>query len=145
MSINRKTCLAKVKSLIKAECCNYDPDYCGIYSYCFDPMYALDRRCSYFEEDSDSCEWFEEAVLPLNPVLAAAYEINFCIPQYKPGMYEENTKILRCKMCPAAFVAANNRSVLCPTCNEKQQKEKSRSRSRAYREKKRLERHVLEG
>lgn len=143
MSISRKTCLAKTKALIRAECANYDLRYCNITHYCFDPQYALKRRCSYFCEEPESCEWFEEAVLPQDKLLELAYEDNFCVHQYVPGEADDKVKTKKCQTpgCTRIFLAAGNRSQYCPKCRDRIRKEKTRERVR----KNRAKCNVLEG
>ena len=97
--------LKKARKLIRAECCNYDAQR----GECF----ALDEGggcvCVQAVSYSLLCQWFKEAVLPLDAVLEE--EI----------LQLDNRKL--CQRCRQPFVPKSNRSYLCPDCRKRRRRE----------------------
>ena len=105
----------RIKTLIKNECCNYDPKIYGKLHYCFADK---EHKCRYFLEKWKRCRWFEKAVLPLKPKLEAEYHDEL------DTAAKANTR--NCDMCNERFVPSNNRQVFCEECREKRDKRRKR-------------------
>lgn len=92
--------IPRVRRLVR-QCCNYDHGAC----------IALDdwAGCVCVQSISYSplCQWFRNAVLPLDPALEAS-------------LLGGPTK--RCASCGEAFVPGSNRAKFCPACGKVHQR-----------------------
>ena len=97
--------------LVRKECCNYTDGMCV----------ALDCPCPQLITRSLNCKWFHHAVLPGNA-----------------SLYVEITgdrgKTKACAACGQTFVPTGSRSVYCPTCGQRIQREKATARKRKQRQ-----------
>lgn len=98
----------KLRSLIRKECCNYDP----CYAECLGPDGQSEAPCMQMDADHLICRWLEHAVLPLDPILQA--EI----------IRDPSRK--HCVRCGAWFLPGSNRALYCPTCASQVKKEHKR-------------------
>ena len=107
--------LKRARKLIRAECCNYD--------WKNNECFALDEGdgCVCVQSISFSllCRWFQEAVLPLDPMLES--EI----------FQLENQKL--CPYCRQPFVPGGNRQAYCPSCYKKIRRKKKAENERKRR------------
>lgn len=106
---------AAIRLLVVKSCANY----CGHYGLCL----PLDTGCYMLGKwwTGSYCRYFEQAVLPLDPVLEAALT----------GSSVENARI--CATCGKPIFAANNRAKYCGDCAGLMR----RRRQREYMRKKR--------
>jgi len=121
MNINQK-----IKHLIVNECACYSAFLNDIKDYC-DREYEEDCRCSLFKDKR--CEYFERAVLPMNPQLEELYKadikaktIGYELSQKeKESIIEKESSIkgkikIHCKKCGKIFLADNYRQQYCKFC-----------------------------
>ena len=129
----------KVKNLITKECANHEKIFNDIKNYCSnrdrsvyrDKDYPKSIQCIYFFENNARCEYFEKAVLGMNPQLEALYrakyqarQIGFQLTeQDKNQIIKEKSPIagkvnIHCKKCKKIFLADNYRSQYCEKCRK---------------------------
>lgn len=107
----------KIWSLIRAECCNYDP----CYGECLCPDGHDGTACIQLVDDHLVCRWMEHAVLLLDPALRA--EI-FKDPSRR-----------HCARCGSWFLPGSGRALYCPTCASQVRKEHKKVSARKRRAK----------
>ena len=61
-----------IKKLVINECVHHDKNSNNIKDYC-DKEFTKSLQCIFFLKDKARCEYFERAVLPMNPQLEALY------------------------------------------------------------------------
>ena len=150
-----------VKKLVVNECACYDPSTNGIIykgnkpipitikDYC-DRERDKDCRCSIFKDKR--CDYFERAVLPMNPQLEALYQAEHKAKEVEyrltkkdkerivegKGLVAGKVKI-HCKRCGKTFLADHYNQKYCESCKkyltkkrwrEQKQKEKKREREK---------------
>ena len=62
-----------VKKLVIRDCANYDEVLNDIKDYCC-LEWTKGYRCIFFLKENTECDYFERAVLPMNPQLEALYQ-----------------------------------------------------------------------
>lgn len=112
----------KAFSLIRAECCNYESGNCKIL------MDDTDSKCKQLRTKAMHCNWFREAVLPLDKGLEVSiFNSNG----------NDNKKT--CAECGKSFMPKNNKQKYCLKCipkvirkqnSERQRKRRAMSRNR---------------
>ena len=137
-----------VKKLVVNECACYDPSTKGIIyiknipksitikDYC-DREHDKDCRCLIFKDKR--CDYFERAVLPMNPQLEALYRAEHIAKieghelsdQSKELIVEEKSSAagklkIHCKKCTRAFQANNYRQQYCEKCRKYVRRESTR-------------------
>ncbi|MBA7558482.1 hypothetical protein ES695_00790 [Candidatus Atribacteria bacterium 1244-E10-H5-B2] len=147
-----------VKKLVVNECACYDsstkgiiyikniPQSITIKDYC-DRERDKDCRCSIFKDKR--CDYFERAVLPMNPQLEALYqaehqakEVEYRLTKKdKERIVEEKSPAagkvkIHCKRCGKTFLADHYNQKYCESCKKyltkkrwREQKQKERKRS----------------
>jgi len=92
------------------ECCNFDNGYCLL----------LDTICSQAISYILLCNWFKEAVLPIDKELET-------VLLHKP-------KAKQCVICGKTFISNSNRAKYCSNCSvlQRKRKEAARQRQRYY-------------
>lgn len=88
----------RVNSLIRNECCNCDAGNCVFLEY----------HCPQLSAETVLCEWFRDAVLPLDQILKAEIFRDSHILQ---------TRL--CSSCGKPLVSTSNRVKYCPKCSIK--------------------------
>jgi len=151
-----------VKKLVVNECACYDPSTKGIAyiknipqsitikNYC-DKEHDKDCRCLIFKDKR--CDYFERAVLPMNPQLEALYkaehkakEVNYKLTKEDEEqiLKEESSAAgkvkIHCKRCKKTFLADHYNQQYCDDCkiylNQKHWREnKDKERKRKIEEK----------
>lgn len=105
-------------SLIRHDCCNYIDGGCiALDCDCCPQMISLHILC----------RWFQECVLPLDPVLQ--------------GSVFRDRVLRKCSVCSAAFIPASPRSKYCPGCSAAVRRKKNAAYKRNSRGRK-TERYV---
>ena len=145
-----------VKKLVRNECACYDPSTGGIIykgnkptpitikDYC-DRERERDCRCSIFK--NKRCDYFERAVLPMNPQLEALYiaehkarQINYKLSKEdKKRIVEGKSSIagkikIHCKRCGKTFLADNYRQQYCKFCKKSIRRESTRRAVAKYKD-----------
>ena len=117
-----------IQRLISNECACYSSTLNDIKNYC-DKEKEKDYVCSLFK--NKRCEYFERAVLPMNPQLEALYQAEKS--GYKlPKDDEESISTIKgkvnihCKRCKRVFLANNYRSRYCENCKRFLRRESTR-------------------
>ena len=105
---------AKIKKeltdLVKQECCNYLTGEC-LRGECDCPQLSRINIYNQLEVSDQNlliCDWFAKTVLPLNQTLLATFA--------------QPDRLRVCTLCGKPFAAKSNRSLYCPDCSGKQQK-----------------------
>ena len=97
----------KMRKLLH-ECCNFDNGRCLI----------LDSVCAQSISYTLLCNWFREAVLPLDKELQVAL------------LFKNNLK--NCVICGKSFLPNSNRAKYCPDCSVLERKCKEAARQRRH-------------
>ncbi|HEY3390336.1 MAG TPA: cysteine-rich VLP protein [Prolixibacteraceae bacterium] len=92
----------RVRTLIKNECCNYSAGKCVFLDD------GEEHACPQVSAEKVLCEWFVDAVLPLDAVLKA--EI------FNNGGKSTLDVLKHCAVCGKPLAANSNRSKYCPKC-----------------------------
>ena len=124
-----------VKKLVIRDCANYDEVFNDIKDYCC-LEWTKDYRCLFFIKENAKCDYFERAVLPMNPQLEALYqaehkakEVNYELTKEdKERVVEEKSSAagkikIHCKRCKKTFLANNYRCQYCESCKKDIRKE----------------------
>jgi len=145
-----------VKNLVRNECACYDPSTGGIIykgniptpitikDYC-DRERDKDCRCLIFKDKR--CDYFEKAVLPMNPQLEALYqaehkakEVKYKLSKEdKERIVEEKSSVagkvkIHCKRCGKTFLANNYRQQYCEKCRKYVRRESTRIAVAKYKD-----------
>ena len=151
-----------VKKLVVNECACYDnstkgiiyikniPQSITIKNYC-DKEHDKDCRCLIFKDKR--CDYFERAVLPMNPQLEALYktehkakEVNYELTKEdKEQILKEESSVagkvkIHCKRCKRTFLANHYNQQYCDDCKrylnrERWRENKDKERKRKIEEK----------
>jgi hypothetical protein len=121
--------MQEIRSLIKNECCNYDSGNCVR----LDNGFA--HKCFQASCETMCCDWFTEAVLPLNKELEASVS-NKTQQSTKKGKSikdgtEQRKKI--CGVCGKSFSARARNARFCAGCAEKRTKNSNTTSQRKRR------------
>lgn len=106
-----------IRALVTRWCANYDRDYGCLPLEC--ECYMLTKCWT-----GPMCRYFREAVLPLDPALAAALA--------REGPVEE---LRICPLCGRAFLPKRRQRYCSPACQAEANRRKSRERMRSHRRK----------
>lgn len=104
----------KINTLIKGECCNYDSGNCALLD---DGNY---HKCPQLSQTVISCEWFLEAVLPLNAALEAE-------------IFNTSKTTKKCIVCGKEIISNSNRVKYCMKCASKTHRKQKTEKQRKYR------------
>jgi len=108
----------KVTTLIRNECCNFDSGNCVLLDN------GAYHKCTQVSNRELGCEWFVEAVLPLNPILEAeVLHIDS----------EINSIHKKCANCGKAITVQSNRAKYCPKCLIQVRKAQNKMRKQKQR------------
>jgi len=112
----------------KANCCNYSAaGPWGKRHYCWLEPQETNSFCVL--PWGRYCQWFTEAVLPLNPELELAWH-----RLRGTAKADHKAKAEReCVDCGRAFVAASRRQFRCPKCSDNRRRTMARNRKRRQR------------
>lgn len=141
-----------VKKLVIRDCANYDEVLNDIKDYCC-LEWTKGYRCIFFLKENTECDYFERAVLPMNPQLEALYkaehkakEVNYKLTKEDEEqiLKEESSAAgkvkIHCKKCKKTFLADHYNQQYCDDCkiylNQKRWREnKDKERKRKIEEK----------
>ncbi len=107
--------LKKVKTLVRRDCCNYNGGNCILLDD------GDEHPCPQLNSLHLICNWFKDAVLPLNAALVA----EICAPD------KDSTK--KCTTCGKSFLSQSNSAKYCPKCAVKVRKNKQAEYARKKR------------
>jgi len=138
----------QIKRLVRNECACYDPSTKGIIylknipqsitikDYC-DKEHDKDCRCLIFKDKR--CDYFERAVLPMNPQLEALYRAEHIAEEVgyeltkgdKENILEKESSMkgkvkIYCKKCGKTFLADHYNQKYCKFCKRSIRKESTR-------------------
>lgn len=105
----------KVAALLKRECCNYDAGNCILLDD------GVLHRCPQVSSDVLGCNWFKEAVLPLDHGLEAELA------------GEAPREMKKCAVCGKSVILNSSRAKYCPKCAEKVHRKQRTESQRGYR------------
>jgi len=139
----------QIRSLVVKECACYDsstkgiiyiknvPQSITIKNYC-DKEQDKDCKCLIFKDKR--CDYFERAVLPMNPQLEALYKAEHIAKKVgykltereKENILEEKSSAkgkvkIHCKRCKEVFLANNYRKQYCEKCRKFLHRESARN------------------
>ena len=127
-----------VKKLAIRDCANYDKVFNDIKDYCC-LEWTKDYRCLFFIKENAKCDYFERAVLPMNPQLEALYRaehqakiVNYELTKEdKKRIIEEKTPVagkikIHCKKCKQVFLADHYNQQYCKFCKSYIRRESTR-------------------
>ena len=131
--------IESIKKLVTNECAHHDKLQNNIKNHC-DGEFTKSLQCIFFLEDKARCEYFERAVLPMNPQLEALYRSEHQAKQVgyeltdqdKKQIVEKESPIagkvkIHCKRCKKIFLADNYRSQYCDNCKKYLNREQKRN------------------
>jgi len=129
--------IESIKKLVNG-CNHHDKNFNNIKDYC-DRESTKSLQCIFFLEDKARCEYFEKAVLPMNPQLEALYWSGHqakqagyeLTDQDKKQIVEKESPVagklkIHCKRCKKVFLADNYRSQYCDNCKKYLNRERAR-------------------
>ncbi|WP_292388156.1 cysteine-rich VLP protein [Methanosarcina sp. UBA5] len=108
----------KVTSLIRNECCNFDNGNCVLLDN------GAYHKCTQVSNRELGCDWFLEAVLPLNQVLESE------VLHFDSGL---NIVQKKCTVCGKSITVQSNRAQYCPKCLIKVKKAQNKARQQKHR------------
>lgn len=107
--------MKKIKTLIKNECCNFSSGNCVLLDD------GDEHACPQLSGLHLVCNWFVEAVLPLNSVLHA----EIC--------HEERRSVKKCSVCGKEITATSNRLKYCRKCATAVKRKQHQAAQQKYR------------
>ena len=127
-----------VKKLVIRDCANYDEVFNDIKDYC-DGEWTKDYRCIFFIKENAKCDYFERAVLPMNPQLEALYKAEHIAKEVgyeltkgeKENILDKESSIkgkvkIHCKRCKKVFQADHYNQKYCEFCRRSIRRESTR-------------------
>lgn len=114
------------KQLAKKECANWYDDICLMTDR---PCRVINPAYSSVHDGCIDCDWFVQAVLPLEPELQKAYWHEIFREECDAG---EGWK--ECLRCHKLFVPGSNRQQYCSECGSSVSRASNRERQRRFRE-----------
>jgi Cysteine-rich VLP len=120
--LNAKT-LRDVRKCVEKYCANYAGGVCILH----------ESPCDYYGKygHSVSCDYFEQVVLPNEPLLQKAYEEAHGIINAEKEAVKYN--VGKCAKCGEAFIKRSNRAKYCGACRAVKQREHNRNYMRKKR------------
>ena len=129
--------IRQIRQLAKKECANYADGLCIPEDR---PCHVIHPAYEKIHDGAIDCDWFLNAVAPLQPELDAAIWHEIFRDEKATG---EGWK--ECVRCRQSFLLASNRQQYCPVCGKIVKQERSREKQRRYRQRKKQdERYPLE-
>lgn len=115
--------IKEVKKLARNNCANYVSNIC----------IESDKPCHYFTAHGAniSCDYFEQAVLPSEPLLEQEYKTAHGINYVEDKPVTVN--VGKCNRCGDEFVKGSNRALYCNPCKTEKQREHNRRTMRNKR------------
>jgi hypothetical protein len=112
-----------VLRLVKSHCANFVQGGCIL----------TDSQCGYFKPNGGniSCDYFEQAVLPNEPLLEQAYRTQHGITHNEDKPVKQN--VGNCKTCGDLFVKGSNRALYCTHCKAVKERGQNRNYMRKAR------------
>lgn len=92
----------RVRTLVKNKCCNYSTGKCVFLDE------GEEHACPQVSAENICCEWFSDALLPLDAVLKA--EI------FNNGGKSISVILKKCAVCGKTLTSNANKAKYCPTC-----------------------------
>jgi len=136
-----------VKKLVIRDCANYDEVLNDIKDYCC-LEWTKGYRCIFFLKENTECDYFERAVLPMNPQLEAMYKAEHIAKEVgyeltkgeKENILEQESSVkgkvkVHCKRCGKIFLADNYRQQYCEFCKKFIRRQSTRNAMAKKREK----------
>ncbi|POB09486.1 cysteine-rich VLP protein [Sulfobacillus sp. hq2] len=114
-----------IRRTVQADCANF------VGGRCLESEQACSLLTWTKGQDSYACQYFEEAVLPANPVLRAEYQQSSKTPDNK-----QMVQTGQCQSCRTSFVKTGRNQRYCPPCGRQAHRKAQASASRAYRRRK---------
>lgn len=121
-----KEIIRSAKQLAKKECANWYDDICLMTDR---PCRVINPAYSSVHDGCIDCDWFVQAVLPLEPELQKAYWHEIFREECDAG---EGWK--ECLRCHKLFVPGSNRQQYCSECGSSVSRASNRERQRRFRE-----------
>lgn len=135
----------QVEILAHKECANYIKLDNGVHWCAYDdrPCYVINPRWPNIHDDAIDCDYFLEAVLPLDKELHKAVFDELMRVEYASRITDEapppTIAKKHCALCGRPFTPKSNRQRYCPTCGKANQKHQDAARQRrAYNKDKNL-------
>lgn len=118
--------MRSVKRLAQKECANYADGFCLLVDC---PCHVLNPVYKTIHDGAIACDYFLQAVLPLDAELNAAvwHEIYRREDQAGEGWKE-------CVRCHKPFIPSSNRQRYCASCGAEAKQARIREKQRRYRE-----------
>ena len=128
--MNDRQLMKRCMSLAEKECANYFSREC-VPEVC--KCHLINTHYPTIEEGTLNCDWFLEAVLPLER------ELNKAVWQALTGQDGPTRARCRiCEICRGTFIPASPRQKYCPVCGENEKRKRSRAKQHRYDERKRI-------
>lgn len=126
---------SRVKTLVSSECANHANELNGIRNHCWAREKSNAGQCIFFTEgiENPRCQYFEQAVLPLDKELKAIFSSELLNLEIQEGRKRLIRK--KCERCPEIFLAKSNAQRFCPACQKWNENEKTRARMANLRKK----------
>lgn len=121
-----KQLMRQVKALARRECANYQDGICLPEDR---PCHVLHPVYTKIHDGAIDCDWFLEAVMPLDQELTKAVWQEILREEGSSG---ESLK--ECVCCHKPFLPASNRQRYCEACGETVKKARVREKQRRYRQ-----------
>ncbi len=116
----KRKLIKSCRRLAREECANYRDGDC----------LPADRPCSVFPKTGGICQYFRNAVLPLERELCAMVE-----EKLQPSVADK-ANWQTCGDCKRTFIPEKTRQKFCPECSQRRKREKTRLRVQNFRERK---------
>ncbi len=121
-----KEIIRRIRKLAAKECCNWYNGICLPYDC---PCWVINPAYSAVHDGCVDCDWFIQAVLPLQPELQSAYRHEIFREEGAAG---EGWK--KCLQCHKRFIPGSNRQQYCSDCGAFVSRITDRERQRRFRE-----------
>ena len=130
-----KRIFRSIKSLVKAECANYDRGKCLETD---EKCHIINLRYKTIHDGAIDCDYFLERVLPWDWELADLISYALWVDDDSDSPKAPNPR--RCGDCGKLFVpgSESSRQIYCKHCSEREKRKKHAQRSRDYRARKQV-------
>jgi len=137
-----------VKKLVIRDCANYDEVFNNIKDYCC-LEWTKGYRCIFFLKENAKCDYFERAVLPMNPQLESLYKAKHIAKKVgyeltkkeKEDILDKKSSVkgkvkIHCKRCKRTFLADHYNQKYCKDCKRYLNRERWRENKDKERKRK---------
>lgn len=138
MAKREQSIQSKVKSLVVAECDSHQATGpFGTKNYCWAKEKSNGGLCVFFTEgiENPRCQYFEQAVLPLDRDLKAIFSSELLNLEIREGQKRMVRKRCGWPGCLQTFLSKSNAQRFCPKCQRAAWNEKTRVRMANLRKK----------